>query len=128
MQIVRDEAPVLNVDASNLWEHDQKLYGYLIHYPTEVIPIFDNQANDIAEALKGAADLEHVEYSCLVSWPLPLALPPPPPPPPSPSDSVYRLAIYLRTSMVCSMQRLPCSHFEHCGFSHPVGCAKDRLA
>ncbi len=67
MQLVRDEAPILNVDASNVWDHDQKLYGYLIHYPSEIIPVFDNQANEVAVAVQQASGLEHVSYNCLVS-------------------------------------------------------------
>ena len=66
VQIVKDENPVLNVDASNVWDWDQQLYRFLTHYPTEVIPLFDNHANHLATTMKAPLGLEHIEYSCLV--------------------------------------------------------------
>ncbi len=39
----------LNIDLQHMYEYDRELYGQLIVYPGEVIPLLDYEARSIAE-------------------------------------------------------------------------------
>ena len=53
MQAVDDEEVFLNIDLMHMYEYDRELYGQLIAYPGEVIPLLDNEARYIAADLLG---------------------------------------------------------------------------
>ncbi len=38
----------MNVDCANIAEFDPVLYGHLVAYPTEVIPLMDEVAQEVA--------------------------------------------------------------------------------
>lgn len=43
------EEVLLNVDLQHMHKHDRELYGQLVAYPGEVIPLLDYEARSIAE-------------------------------------------------------------------------------
>jgi DNA replication licensing factor MCM4 len=53
VQAVDDEEVFLNIDLMHMYEYDRELYGQLISYPGEVIPLLDNEARYIAADLLG---------------------------------------------------------------------------
>ena len=53
VQAVDDEEVFLNIDLMHMYEYDRELYGQLIAYPGEVIPLLDNEARYIAADLLG---------------------------------------------------------------------------
>lgn len=48
LQAREQEEVVLNVDCNNIAEFDPVLYGHLVAYPTEVIPLMDEVAQEVA--------------------------------------------------------------------------------
>ena len=57
-QAVQNEEPVLNVDCANIAAADPTLYAHLLSCPTEVIPLMDTEAHNLAAAL-GDDDADH---------------------------------------------------------------------
>ena len=53
MQALDDEEVFLNVDLMHLHQYDKQLYGQLVAYPGEVIPLLDAEARYIAADLQG---------------------------------------------------------------------------
>ena len=53
VQAVDDEEVFLNINLMHMYEYDRELYGQLIAYPGEVIPLLDNEARYIAADLLG---------------------------------------------------------------------------
>ena len=53
VQALDSQEVLLNIDALHMLEYDRVLYGQLISYPGEVIPLLDNEARCIAEDLIG---------------------------------------------------------------------------
>ena len=53
MQALDDEEVFLNIDLMHLHQYDKQLYGQLVSYPGEVIPLLDAEARYIAEDLLG---------------------------------------------------------------------------
>jgi hypothetical protein len=48
---------VLNVDCHDIAAMDPVLYSDLVAYPTEVIPLMDQEAQALASSMEGAADI-----------------------------------------------------------------------
>ncbi len=53
VQAMDDDEVFLNIDLLHMYEYDRELYGQLIPYPGEVIPLLDNEARSIAADLIG---------------------------------------------------------------------------
>ncbi len=51
VQEMDSEEVFLNIDLLHMFEYDRELYGQLIAYPGEVIPLLDNEARSIVEDL-----------------------------------------------------------------------------
>lgn len=58
LQAVDNEEPVVNVDCANIAAADPTLYTHLQSCPTEVIPLMDTEARNLAAAL-GDDDVDH---------------------------------------------------------------------
>lgn len=58
-QAVENEEPVLNVDCANIAAADPTLYAHLLSCPTEVIPLMDTEARNLAAALTNDEDVDH---------------------------------------------------------------------
>ncbi|KAL3152229.1 hypothetical protein ABBQ32_001311 [Trebouxia sp. C0010 RCD-2024] len=56
-QALDDEEVFLNIDLLHLHQYDKQLYGQLVAYPGEVIPLLDAEARYIAEDLLGGEEL-----------------------------------------------------------------------
>ena len=57
VQALDDEEVFLNIDLLHLHQYDKQLYGQLVAYPGEVIPLLDAEARYIAEDLLGGEEL-----------------------------------------------------------------------
>lgn len=57
VQALDDEEVFLNIDLIHLHQYDKQLYGQLVAYPGEVIPLLDAEARYIAEDLLGGEEL-----------------------------------------------------------------------
>ena len=53
MQALDDEEVFLNIDLMHLHQYDKQLYGQLVAYPGEVIPLLDAEARYIAADVQG---------------------------------------------------------------------------
>ena len=53
MQALDDEEVFLNIDLMHLHQYDKQLYGQLVAYPGEVIPLLDAEARFIAADVQG---------------------------------------------------------------------------
>jgi hypothetical protein len=61
---VDNEDPVLNLDCANIAAADPTLYSHLLSCPTEVIPLMDTEARNLAAALGGDDDADHHIQVC----------------------------------------------------------------
>jgi MCM N-terminal domain len=60
-QAIDNEDPVLNVDCANIADSDPTLYSHLLSCPTEVIPLMDTEARNLAAALGGDEADHHIQ-------------------------------------------------------------------
>jgi MCM N-terminal domain len=61
LQAIDNEDPVLNVDCANIASSDPTLYSHLLSCPTEVIPLMDTEARNLAAALGGDEADHHIQ-------------------------------------------------------------------
>ena len=57
----------LNIDAMNIFEYDEDLYGKMVRYPLEVLAIFDIVLMDVAVHLKPLWE-KHIQVTELYFW------------------------------------------------------------
>ena len=65
------EEVVLNVDCANIADFDPVLYGHLVAYPTEVIPLMDEVAQEVALEADGPQDAAFELQACQPPRPAP---------------------------------------------------------
>jgi len=61
----------LNIDASNVYEHDPDLYSKIVRYPLDIIPLLDVAC--LEEAVKIKPDYEKAIEVCDLSASLPVS-------------------------------------------------------
>ena len=61
------EGDSLNIDAMNIFEYDEDLYGKMVRYPLEVLTIFDIVLMDVAVHLKPLWE-KHIQVTELYFW------------------------------------------------------------
>ncbi len=57
------EEVIVNIDLQHMYEYDTELYGHLIVYPGEVIPLLDCEARSIAEDRTDGELPEHKSFT-----------------------------------------------------------------
>ena len=68
LQAIDNEDPVLNVDCANIADSDPTLYSHLLSCPTEVIPLMDTEARNLAAALGGDEADHHIQVRPPQGW------------------------------------------------------------
>jgi DNA replication licensing factor MCM4 len=70
-QATEREEDTLNIDASNVYEHDPDLYSKIVRYPLDIIPLLDVAC--LEEAVKIKPDYEKAIEVCDLSVSLPVS-------------------------------------------------------
>lgn len=56
------EEDTLNIDMSDIYDHDPDLYAKIVRYPLDIIPLLDTECQEVATSLLPTFE-KHIEVS-----------------------------------------------------------------
>lgn len=61
-ETVEREEDTLNIDMSDIYDHDPDLYAKIVRYPLDIIPLLDTECQEVATSLLPTFE-KHIEVS-----------------------------------------------------------------
>lgn len=60
------EEDTINIDMSNIFDHDPDLYSKIVRYPLDIIPLLDTECQEVATSIEPAYE-KHIEVR-ICAW------------------------------------------------------------